>query len=509
MKNILTRLEKSPSTWFLLATLFIFFLLRIPSLVEPYWYGDEGIYEVIGNALRHGATLYLNIWDNKPPLLYLTYALFSGNQFSAKLLSLIFGLASVGAFFYLAKIIFKQTRIQYLSTLIFALLFATPVTEGDIANAENFMLLPILLAACLIYKLSERNDFKLNINRQLKSNYALIWKYELLAGLLLGIALLYKVVAVFDFTALIIFLLFIVLGKNYKLSDLSAGNVFKAVLNLFLPFVLGFLAPAVVSLIYFTLQGAGADFLRSVFTNNVGYVGYDNALLIPQGFLIVKLLMLFFLIAWLYKKRYAYSKDMLFILIWFSFEVFDSFFSQRNYTHYFLMSISSLSLLMGLICIKYRHSWRVVFPFALLAIFTIVYFINDRFINLPGYYNNYISYMTNQESADQYQRYFDKNVPQAYAIADYLKANTRPLSRIFIWGNSAQIYALSDTLPAGKYTVAYHITGKAVQETQNAIIMRKPKYIVVLAGMPPLPFPIGTYQPVFSISGNTIYEKYL
>ena len=40
------------------------FLLRIPSFWEPYWYGDEGIYLAIGQALQRGAVLYRDIWDN-------------------------------------------------------------------------------------------------------------------------------------------------------------------------------------------------------------------------------------------------------------------------------------------------------------------------------------------------------------------------------------------------------------------------------------------------------------
>ena len=28
--------------------------LRVPSLFEPYWYGDEGIYLTIGRAMRSG-----------------------------------------------------------------------------------------------------------------------------------------------------------------------------------------------------------------------------------------------------------------------------------------------------------------------------------------------------------------------------------------------------------------------------------------------------------------------
>jgi len=44
--------------WAILILISIFILLRLPSLVEPYWYGDEGIYQVIGKALNSGRVLY-------------------------------------------------------------------------------------------------------------------------------------------------------------------------------------------------------------------------------------------------------------------------------------------------------------------------------------------------------------------------------------------------------------------------------------------------------------------
>ena len=56
-------------------------LLRIPSWFEPYWYGDEGIYLTIGQALRKGVILYSQIHDNKPPLLYMMAAVAGGNLF--------------------------------------------------------------------------------------------------------------------------------------------------------------------------------------------------------------------------------------------------------------------------------------------------------------------------------------------------------------------------------------------------------------------------------------------
>src|SRR5260370_4820629 len=125
--NFIGRLEKSKEFWFLMSISVAFFLLRLPSLLEPYWYGDEGIYETIGLALSKGRFLYTQIWDNKPPLLYLTYGLFQGDQFSVRLLSLFFGITSTIAFLYLSQKLFRQLKTSIVTTELFALLFASPV----------------------------------------------------------------------------------------------------------------------------------------------------------------------------------------------------------------------------------------------------------------------------------------------------------------------------------------------------------------------------------------------
>ena len=46
--------------------------LRLPTLFEPFWYGDENIYLAIGQAMRKGLLLYQDIIDfpNKPPLIF-------------------------------------------------------------------------------------------------------------------------------------------------------------------------------------------------------------------------------------------------------------------------------------------------------------------------------------------------------------------------------------------------------------------------------------------------------
>lgn len=254
MMNLIKRLERSKSFLFLIISSFIFFLLRLPSLFEPYWYGDEGIYQVIGIALRNGRLLYRDIWDNKPPLLYLIYAFFNGDQFWARLFSLTIGIFTVIAFYVLSARLFEnKKKAVFWSTGIFTVLFGLPLIEGNIANAENFMLFPIILAGILVFK---------NTNKQL------------LSGFLVSLAFLTKIVALFDFAAFFLFLLFINAPLDLKIT---VSNLKREIKKL-LPFMLGFTAPIILTALFFLFKGAIKDFFQASFIQNVGYVGYGNKL---------------------------------------------------------------------------------------------------------------------------------------------------------------------------------------------------------------------------------------
>src|SRR6185436_10445878 len=86
-------------------------LLRIPNLFEPYSYGDEMIYVTLGNAIRRGLTLYKDIHDNKPPLLYFLAAI-TGNLFWFKVSLMIFSLITVYLFWKLTTKLFEREVLQ-------------------------------------------------------------------------------------------------------------------------------------------------------------------------------------------------------------------------------------------------------------------------------------------------------------------------------------------------------------------------------------------------------------
>ncbi|MFH1832731.1 MAG: hypothetical protein ABH816_01000 [Candidatus Levyibacteriota bacterium] len=499
--KILTRLEKSKDFWFLLVNFFVFFLLRLPSLFEPYWYGDEGIYQTIGIAIQSGKLLYRDIWDNKPPLLYILYGIFSSDQFIIRLVSLIFGFLSVVIFFYLAKRIFENNnKATFISTSLFSLIFALPLIEGNIANAENFMLLPILASALLIFKLKDSNIHlkKIIIHNSClpagKAYFLILFS----SGFLLSLAFLFKIVAIFDAAAFFLFIFFL----NYS----SFKEIKKLAIKI-IPFILGFIIPIFVVALFFLMNGAFFDFLKASFVQNVGYVGYGNQFLFPQGLLVTKLLILSGFIFFLFKKRGEFSKSTLFILIWFSLSLFNAFFSQRPYSHYLLVLLPSLCLMLGLFYFEKKYQKFVI---AIIAVSLILIAKNFTVYGKTlNYYPNFISFVFDKKSTLSYQSFFDRNTPIDYKLSEYINGRTKKDDKIFIWGNNAQVYKMTNKIPIGRYTVAYHMTSsqKTLEETKEIFNKTRPKYVIITSWRNPIPFGLNGYIQKINIDSASVYER--
>src|SRR3989304_404584 len=197
--------------WFVIV-LSVVLVLRIPSFFEPFSYGDEMIYLTLGEGMRQGLTLYKDIYDNKPPLLYLLAAL-AGNVFWFKAI------------------------LAFLTTL--------PLLEGHIANAEIFMLGPIIGAFLILFTR--------------KLNFANIFG----AGALFGIATLFKVPVAFELPVIIVYW---AITAGFKGGDLRI--IFRRSLYL----IAGFLAPIALTLVWFLFAGALKDYIQAAFLQNIGYL---------------------------------------------------------------------------------------------------------------------------------------------------------------------------------------------------------------------------------------------
>lgn len=502
----LCRLEILPhvTDFTIIAIVFIFCLLRIPSLIEPEWYGDEGIYQVIGSSLNQGGLLYRDIWDNKPPLLYLYYGLVNGDLFLIKLLSLVFGAAAVVVFFYLSSQLFQKKLFpMIISTSLFAVFFGAPILEGNIANAENFMLFPILLSLFLIIRLTSKSSPFLPIT----------------SGLLLSFAFLTKIVAVFDLCAFIV-ILFSLRFYSRQTTDIKSHflqkprNLMRSMRQEAL-LILAFCIPIVITGLYFLLVGAFGDFMRAAFSQNIGYVGWKNYLQlnlgfinisIPQGILILKTMLLIAAVMGLVSSRGRFSVAALVIYIWLTFSTFNAFFSGRPYTHYILVLLPSLCLLAGL---AVGNRKRMLAHFTVfVVIIAFVYANFDYYRKNTMYYLNYVSYVMGQKPVNEYQAFFDGDTPKNYAISQFIKENTLKTDNVMIVSNSSTIYFMANKLPPGRYIVAYHIEfyKNAILETKKALDNKKPKYIISTNDNLAKEF-TKNYSLQYILHGVKIYEK--
>lgn len=456
--------------WILLA---VVFCLRLPSFFEPYWYGDEGIYLTLGQAFRKGLIFYKDIHDNKPPFLYLVAAL-AGNQFWFSFILFLWNFVNVWLLFLLAKVIFKSPRLAFLSSLVFAVL---PVFfEGNIPNGEIFMIMPATWAMYLIAK---------------KTNYSL-------AGLLFGIAFLFKVPSLFTFGAVFCFLL--LFEKKDKLINISKNLLIFTLSFIFLPALVG---------VYYWFHQSFPAYLKACFSQNTSYLsswGSESGGLAERGLVLLAALALLYLFCRRWKPYF------LLITLWFLFDLFGALLSGRPYPHYLIQVLPAFSLL--LVFLIFKSYWKekiVIILSFLLMVFSLYHYRFWRYPVVP-YYRNFAEFVLGKKSKQQYFAFFDKKVPDNYLTASWIKTLTEEKDYIYIWGDEPYLYALSQRSPASRYTVAYHVKDFAGwQETIKDIGLKQPKLIVMVDGTTDFPalsqIIKQKYVKITEIGKATIYQK--
>jgi len=448
---------------FLALILLLTFLLRLPSLFEPYWYGDEGIYLTLGLAIKNGLLLYRDIYDNKPPLIYLLAAM-AGNLFWFRFILLTFCLSSMVLMFKICQIAFpKRIFVQRLVLVIFLLLLNLPYLEGNITNSEILQILPNLLAIWLLFRTGKTT----------KITYFVI-------GLCFGFSLMLKIPAIFDLAAIIFFLYFLSKPQNNLWPPRNLPLIHRLIF-LLLGAVLPFL---ICSLYYFRLNYL-KEFLSIIFLQNFGYLsswetGSQQSSILKSG-LTQKLLFCSLVLAYLFfSKKKVYVRLSLLIEVWFAFSLLAATLSNRPYAHYLLQTIGPLCLLVGVILVE-KERIRNLAILGILVLLLIFY--KTRFWTYPvlPYYRNFFQFALGEKNKNQYFSYFDQKVPLVYNISNFLLTNySLNDGRIFMWADESYLYPLANKIPTGRFAAAYHIIDfNKYKEVETALRNKPPKIIIV------------------------------
>lgn len=480
--------KKLHTPLWLFILLAVVMVMRIPSLFEPYSYGDEMIYLVLGEGFRQGVPLYSELHDNKPPLLYITAGI-SGSLFWFRAILAVWNLVTIFIFWKLSVLLFpKKKLLQKISTTVFAVLTTIPLLEGNIANSEMFMIGFTMMAFYILLKgkLSPKN--------------------VLLSGILFSIAALYKIPAAFDVPVIIFYWI--------ATTKLTGKNFFKITKNTIILSV-GFLIPIFITFVWYYFQGAFFEYFIAAFGQNVGYLSsfrpddVQEPFLVKNGPLLLRGSIVMIGLSILFAFRKKLSKQYIFIAAWILLGLFAVTLSERPYPHYIIQIVPEISLLFGMLFTLHSiEQVLVIFPLTL-TFFVPVYY-NFWYYPTTPYYARFVNYATGRISKEEYFSSFGGNVLTDYEVAKYISTNSNG-GKIFVWGDNATIYALSRKLPPTKFVVDYHINDFSSQEeTMQVLQSDMPEYLVVLDTGAPFPdlesFARSNYGLVENVDGARIWR---
>jgi hypothetical protein len=431
---------------------------------------DEGTYFAVAQAMDHGYTLYRDIWENKPPVLYLGYAAvyhwIGPSLLAVRLAAALSALVCVALVAFLARRFSPEWWL--VAALLAGLLLGVPFLEGTTANAEIFLIAWTSLGVFLAFR-----------------------GRPALAGLCLALAVSIKAVGAFDAAAL---------GLYLTLN----GEALQPGPRRALPYLAG-LALGLGAL---AVACAWAGILRPMLSDAVlydlGYVGHANGGGLPW-LAMVKAAVLIGLTIPLLRRPFPY--------LWLLWAAAGALVSGRFFGHYGLQAVPPLCLAAGL---WLRRGAAARFSSRALLLALPVCFIGLAAASaLVGWgmaasghdsilarrlqwYPNFIRLVLRTESYSTYRGQVDDHVNRNIRVAEEIRR--LPPGRLLVWGNTPWIYVLSERLPATPYTSSLRqpeVPGETAA-LARAVALRRPRVLVVIR--PPLPpIPPGTFagQPAW------------
>lgn len=483
----------------LLLLLLLVIVLRLPTFSEPYWYGDEGIYLTIGNALRDGQRLYSDIIDHKTPLIY--YLAMTPSQSLFRLLLVGWMLVSTTAFFQLAKQLTAKNWLAIFGTTIFVVGTSLPWWEGHIPNGELFVMGWILLAS---YVLTKTQLFSQFANQRQTTHTALIERTLLTGvGFLSGLGVLTKVPALFDTAALASLIWLVAIDQLRAGTNTTTIRRLVATSYKLIWIGLGLIIPIVLSILYFALRGSLSEYIQFGLLYNFRYAAhwqlpFTAPWLLPLFTLPGKAILSTILILLLTWQQQRLTPALKLGFIWTVLGLFGATLSNRPYPHYLLQVVPGLALLLTGWCetlATKRHrkklpSQLVASSFSLVGlslVFCVIRLLKFGHYPVISYYYDWAQHLTGQLTTQEYYSHYNSLMTDNYQAAQIIKQSGT--SKLFIWGTNPMLYALSGTYPTGRFTVSFHIKDfQAYQETLASVVEIQPPFIIVMNNEPdPLP----------------------
>lgn len=411
------------------------FALRIPSLTEPAWYYDDGVFTSIAWAISKGVPLYSGVFDLQPPGIYWLYRLLlalgaADHHYVIQLAAAIAVVATALLTFEIARRSIAL-RLAVLAGALTGFALSLPTLDGDLLNVE-IAALPFFLGGLLVA-----------FSRRLPAVFV--------SGALLGAAIAIRPSFAVDGLAFLVPLL----GAGPRLARLLvAGAGLASAVALVVAALsaqgslAAYLAIAVPADHFYTLRandGAFAPLLvRVVALGIVALVGLARA-------------------------RSPFGRLM---AIWLPASLAGASLTPLEFTHFAHEAIPALAIGIAWLTARFRPRWQIPLAaaVALVVCVELVLIIppqqtglmesrpaprpllhNIGFEQLPGYYANWFAYAFGAESHTQYDAYFSGVTMQDAEVALLRRIAPSSGDRLMVLGDRSWLYVESGLLPSTPY----------------------------------------------------------
>jgi O-antigen/teichoic acid export membrane protein/4-amino-4-deoxy-L-arabinose transferase-like glycosyltransferase len=296
---------------------------------------DESVYLLVSRSLLEGHLPYTEVWDHKPPGIYVIFAgaqaVFGHSMLAIRLLScLVVALTCV--------VLYKFGRSmtggsQAAGVAAAGLYGASSLLNGGLAANTEIFFAP--LVALAFYGLLGAPHLRLTSGRLL------------LVGLLIGLALQIKYVVAFELLAIAGLVTWAYVSQRRPMRNLTVAGLTMGA---------GVLSPAIATALVFTIGGRFTEYFQANFEANLRYTAevafsatelsrafaaqvagnpilWASALLAPLCLFLPS------------RRRIIRTETMVLLAVWLIAGLLGACLTRRYYPHYFLQVLAPLSLL--------------------------------------------------------------------------------------------------------------------------------------------------------------------
>jgi hypothetical protein len=432
------------------ATVAVILAVGLPTMILPFW-SDTAIFSLIGRTIAEGGFPYVDAWDQKPPSIYLIYALASGGPFGLIGNVRAFDLAWTSVTAVLMIELGRRwwsLRAGVIAALTFGVVYFTISGWWQLAQPDGFLALPLVLALLLHTNARGR------------------WWTLLLAGIALGFA--------FQLRAIVALL--IPFFPLPALLDAPWRDRLRPWLRDMLWMGAGFIVFQVALALYLAIGGALGEFFAAT-RFATGYTRLGGPWQGPEGPALdsyldaVRFSFLFWALgrlvltapaiiggvygAFVVRERRVQQMVLFCVLAYAGIAVQAKFF----WYHYSYM-LPFVALLAGWTWDRsiawLRASGSRGRTSAVTALLAGGLLLATPEVLDSGYqqWRNYVIYHTRPAERDEFYARF-ANYLESREAAAYLAAHTTPDDEVYVWGYDPLLYLLSERRHANRFIYAF------------------------------------------------------